>query len=454
MQVQMAQRFNQIRGVKGRLFGLVMMGLLWGIAATGPAALASAKLVVISPHRKSIQQEFVTAFREYYQKTFKTDVDVEWLDQGGTSDDLRFIKARFSATGKSAGVDVFWGGGTAAYMDLDQEGFLAAYKLPAELRAQVPSETSGVPLVSPQETWQASGMSSFGIFINKRVMAFEGLKEPKLWQDLADPSYFGQIALADPRRSGSSNTMNNIVLQSLGFDRGFAVLTALGGNARAFAHSSSDPIKSVVSGDTALAMAIDFYATAKVNDLGKDNLSLVLPVGQTVLDPDPVAILKGAPNRLVAERFVAFLLSKEAQKLWILPKKAPGGPKTAVLGRFAVNKASYDETKGQWLVPVNPFASHDFFPYDAAKASKLQQVLNDLVGATIIDSHELLKKAWRKISKDGATAAELAQIGKSPVTEAELLALADKWDDNVFRNKVINEWVSFARKKYQSALAL
>ena len=67
-------------------------------------------LLVISPHRKSIQTEFIPKFEDYYKKTFKTDVQVKWLDQGGTSSAVRYLRTKFANNPKSAGIDVFWGG--------------------------------------------------------------------------------------------------------------------------------------------------------------------------------------------------------------------------------------------------------------------------------------------------------------------------------------------------------
>ena len=71
--------------------GLLALGL---VLAALPA-YAKDTLVILSPHRKSIQDEYVPAFVEYYKAKFKTDVQVDWLDQGGTSDDVRFIRAKF-----------------------------------------------------------------------------------------------------------------------------------------------------------------------------------------------------------------------------------------------------------------------------------------------------------------------------------------------------------------------
>jgi ABC-type Fe3+ transport system substrate-binding protein len=414
-------------------------------------AWANDTLVILSPHRKSIQEEYVPVFKQYYKKKFNTEVDVQWLDQGGTSDDVRFLRAKFANKAKTSGVDMFWGGGTATFVELQRDGFLDSYKLPAELQAQVPEKAIGIPLYDKTKTWYASAMSSFGMFYNKKIMKFDGLPEPKTWQDLGSPVFKDNISLSDPRRSGSANTMNAIILQTMGWDKGWELLTAIAGNTRSFTHSSSDPIKAVVSGDVALSMAIDFYALAKIGDLGSENLGFALPEGQSVLDPDPIAILRGAPNRKVAERFVDFVLSVEGQKLLLLPKGAPNGPKKSSLGRMAVNTKAYEETEGKRISPSNPFTQKGFIMLDLERALRLQRVFNDLFGSTLVDTHDDLKKGWRKLASGKAVdPAKLASFGKPPVSEAEFNALVDKWDDGVLRNKTINSWVSSSREKYKS----
>jgi ABC-type Fe3+ transport system substrate-binding protein len=414
-------------------------------------AWAKDTLVILSPHRKSIQEEYVPLFRDYYKQKFKTEVNVEWLDQGGTSDDVRFLRAKFGANPKTANVDLFWGGGTATFLELHSEGFLDTYRLPASLKGQIPETAAGIPLYDKTQTWYASAMSSFGVFYNKKILKFDKLPEPKTWLDLGNPVYRNNISLTDPRRSGSANTMNAILIQTNGWDKGWELLTAIAGNARSFTHTSTDPIKAVVAGDVALAMVIDFYALAKIGDIGPENLGFALPQGQTVLDPDPIALLKGAPNRQVAERFIEFVLSVEGQKLLVLPKGVPGGPKKSSLGRMAANVKAYEETEGKRIDAFNPFKQQGFVVLNLDKATKLQRVFNDMVGALLVDTHDDLKKAWGRVPKGGKVdPAKLAALGKPPITEAEFNQLVDKWDDEVLRNKTINSWVAAARQKYRT----
>jgi hypothetical protein len=71
----------------------------------------------------------------------------------------------------------------------------------------------------------------------------------------------------------------------------------------------------------------------------------------------------------------------------------------------------------------------------------------------MVDTHEDLVKAWDEVRKNGVTPDELKALAKLPVNEKEFQGLAAQWSDNVFRNKKINEWVAFAKKKYQTSAA-
>mgnify|MGYP000341277491 FL=1 len=145
---------------------IISLVLAFSIAAP---VFAADQLIIISPHRKSIQQEFIPTFKAWYKKEFKTDVEVDWLDQGGTSDDVRFVRAKFKGK-KTSGIDIFWGGGTTTFLDLNSDGHLAQYKLPNKLSKEVPEIAAGTPLFDKSKTWYASAMSSFGIFFNKKML--------------------------------------------------------------------------------------------------------------------------------------------------------------------------------------------------------------------------------------------------------------------------------------------
>lgn len=418
------------------------------------------KLVIISPHRKSIQDEFIPRFVQHYEQTYKKKVQVDWIDQGGTENEMRYILAKYEKDPKSSGVDLFWGGGDVTFIELANHHVLEKYKLP-KVFDSIPQDLAGVPLRSPQEDWYGTALSAFGIFFNKKLLKMQKLPEPKQWADLAKPEYFNHVIAADPRRSSTAMLMSLIMLESAesekepekGWQKGWELLFAFAGNTLSFTHSSSDPIKAVVSSQASVAPAIDFYASSKVSELGEANLGFTLPVGETLFNSDPIAILKGAPHRLAAERFVQFVLSEEGQKLFMLQKGSRGGPVQNTLARIGVNPLAYKNiAPDQKLVVVNPFEFKNQqmkISFETLAASK--KLLSDLIGALHIDNHEALKKAWTSV-RNLKNPQALAQLAAPPFPKSELKVLLAKWEDNSFRNQKINEWIKQAQAKYKKKL--
>ncbi len=425
------------------------------LSSLAQSALAEGKLIVLSPHRKTIQEELIPAFGAYYKKKFGEDVEVEWIDQGGTSNAVKYLKTKSAsakAKGGGVGIDVFWGGTAANFVDMANGDLLQPYALPKEARDEVPATLSGVALSDSQNRWHATVISSFGIVFNKPVLALEKLPEPKLWDDLAKPEWNDQVSLTDPRKSGTNSTMNMIVLAAEGWEQGWKTLTQVAANTRRFTESSSDPVHAVAAGDAAAAMVIDFYGLAQVWELGADKIGFVLPEKQTVLDPDPIALVKGGGNVQTAQRFVDFLMTREAQKIWILPKGSVGGPRRANLARLAISPKAYEETEGKRLELQNPFLAKGFLALDQEKAGVIRDALNDLYGAVLVDSHASLKSAWRRVLQDGAKPEMVKALTAPFATEAELTLLASKWSDGVVRNQALNAWTAAAKARY-AALA-
>ncbi len=411
-------------------------------------------LSIISPHRQSLQREMVDLFKVEYKKKYGNEIQVEWIDQGGSENDIRFIKAKFEKNPKSSSIDIFWGGGDVSYYDLENEGRLEKITVAPEIKQNLPENLLGIPLKSKNDTWYATAISSFGIFYNKKLINLLKLQEPKTWEDLADPKFYGHVSLSDPRRSSTALLMDLIMIHSLGWDKSWEVLTGLAGNTKKFTHSSSDPIKAVVSGDSATAITVDFYAAAQVEKLGKQNLAFVMPEGKTIFNADPIAILKGAPHRKEADRFVNFALSQEAQRLLVLTPGSKEGPRQNLLGRMAVTPKAYEVRPGNTIISINPFtlkSNNATLSFDAVKMSHIKNVISDLIAAFHIDTHTELRKAWEKAIKQNS-AKMFKELAQPPISQKEIEELAKKWDDQVFRNKIINSWIEMAQKKYQAAL--
>jgi ABC-type Fe3+ transport system substrate-binding protein len=434
---------------KGRIFLWLLIVPTWLILFFPDPGHAD-KLVLLSPHWEGIKYEFERAFRAHYHRETGRTVELEWMDVGGTSETVRFIRSEFKKKPTGIGIDVFFGGGLEPYLALKTAKLLEPYTLPKALLEKVPPRLGGIPLYDPDHTWYGPTLSGFGIVYNKVVLKLTKLPVITTWEDLASPALFGWVGSSDPRKSGSVHMVYEIILQAYGWEKGWGIITALGANVRNFTGSASQVPKDVTIGEVAYGLSIDFYAWAQVNEAGADKIGFVMPANLTVINPDCIGILKGAPNRGVAEAFVRFVMSEAGQKLWLLPAGSVDGPQRFQLNRFSVLPGLYGLSPESMAVKLNPFSWESGFVFDPKLGSDRWAIVNDLIGALVIDQKELLGRAWKAALAGGLTEQERQRLAAMPVSADEALQLAKtKWQDPAFRNEKINEWTQFALAKYR-----
>jgi ABC-type Fe3+ transport system substrate-binding protein len=439
---------------------LLLPGLLAWIFLFSAGA-AENEVVVISPHWDGIKDETSRAFSAWHEKKYGRLAMIRWREAGGgASQIVRFLRAEYQ-TNPSAGIDVLYGGGVDLFRDLEKDGLLTRYDPPADILAQIPAQLNGMPIIDPDHKWFGAALSGFGIITNERVRQAVGLPEVRAWAGLSDPRLAGWISASDPRASGSALAIYEIILQSYGWEKGWSVLMEMGGNVRNFLSSSAASAVEVGVGDAAYGVAIDTYGQAQAGYYGPQNVSFILPEGQTVITPDSIAILKNPPHPELARHFVEFVLSREGQLLWMLPKGSPGGATHNVINRMSVAPGLYDELAGKTPTLTNPFKMHSDFVYSNDLGSRRRAILSVLIAAWMIDTHDLLAPAWKALNSPTAQKlsaekrqALLAELVAPPCTEAELLHLADTdWKNPLKRTALVNQWQRKALDRYKSVLA-
>jgi ABC-type Fe3+ transport system substrate-binding protein len=380
------------------------------------------ELVVISPNPAQTQDEFEALFKAKYP-----DASIKWVDMGGSSDDLGYVLSQFKIKKSGIGVDVFFGGGPDAFLEMEHAGALA----PLAATYGVPAQLNGVPLRT--KNWVGSVLSGFGILYNKTIATRDKLPVPTSWAGLGDPRLRNRILLADPRHSGSAAMTYELILQAEGWSKGWQTLTAMAGNARGFTDSGSQVPNDVASGEAVMGPAIDYYAADKIAAAGNDKLGYIEPALESVVTPDPIGMLRGAPHADLARKFIATVLSPAGQKLWMLKQGAPGGPVNAELHRKPILPSLYQPISPDSVIRTNPFAAKNGFVFDPAKSSHRLRALEALIGCVLIEDLDSLKARWAKTP-------DAAKLTYVPVTETQLSAVADKWDDLAFRNATISKW--------------
>ena len=397
-------------------------------------------LQIISPHWEGIKYEFRRGFRRWYFEQTEKKVDIEWLEIGGGSDIMRHLESEYTSNPNGGRIDIVFGGGPDFFRRLQKRKFLQTYRLPDDLLNAIPPTCAGVPMYDPEFHWYGAALSSFGLVYNKVILRDRGLSFPDSWEDLGNPELFTWIGAADPGKSSSIHMMFEIVLQAYGWEKGMDIISRMGANARYFSDSSSQIPQDVALGEVAIGMCIDFYAGAKIAEVGVDRVGFAIPEGMTVINPDPIGILKGAPQLESSRAFLRYVLSRPGQQRWMYKEGIPGGPTRFGLARLGVMKELYKDATEKLLIESNPFLRKGGFEYNSPKGSSRWQLMNDFIRTAIIDTHEDAVKAWKALKKNGHPAEALS--------EDEFMALTKQWKNPVFREKTRSEWVRWFRNKY------
>jgi ABC-type glycerol-3-phosphate transport system substrate-binding protein len=199
-----------------------------------------------------------------------------------------------------------------------------------------------------------------------------------------------------------------------GWTTGLRLIQRMAANARYFTDSASKVPLDVGQGNAAAGMCIDFYGRSFADELksasGKPRVVWTAPIGGTTLSGDPVAVLKGAPHEKVAQAFVEFCLTPQAQTLWFGKPGTPGGPKERALHRTPIRRDVYTpEILANSTMPnARPYEDPGNFTYQRDLTGASFNTLRQLVKIMCIDSHEEMKSAWVALRDAGMPADALA----------------------------------------------
>lgn len=401
------------------------------------------RLVVITPHGESIRREFARAFGERWKREHGEDVYVDWRSPGGTSEIRMLVDASFKVADSErrpgVGIDVMFGGGEPDFASQARKGrFIRLSVLDRHPdwfgeNGAIPTTFTGERLVAADGTWVSVCLSEFGICHNPERWRTLGLKAPETWQDLAQPALRGQLALADPTKSGSVARAFELIVQSemqrsladpalanltesqrraQGWQDGLRLLQRLAANARYFTDSGAKVPLDVAAGDAAAGMCIDYFGRAYAQEKNRHGLRLVwsAPTSGSTVSGDPVAIFRGSSQAELAQAFVEFVLSPDGQRLWHAPAGSPGGPRWHELHRPPVRRDAYDSGPRGDAAAVSPYDRHDHLVYRPELTSGAFGTLRKVVKAMCIDSHEELTEAWAAIIAAGMPEDALAAM--------------------------------------------
>ncbi|MDD5266738.1 MAG: ABC transporter substrate-binding protein [Methylococcales bacterium] len=376
----------------------------------------------------------------------------------------------------SANIDVFFGGGEYDHSTAYKRG-LTVPPWPEDQAPPGLFNQDGIEMIPRQlsgETWRTPtlfgvAVSTFGICYNKDRLRELGVDTPVRWDDLANPKLIGQVGVADPTKSGSIAKAYEMIIQQKiqqtvlaagftndditrfesafdkahgkpweipatvpvhyqqavedGWREGLLLIERIGANARYFTDSASKVPIDVSKGDAAMGLAIDFYGRYQAEYSrapgGIERMVFVTPEGGSSVSSDPVSLMRGAPHKEIAVRFMQFLLSDDGQKLWNYRPGEVGGPVKYALRRLPIRRSFYPsgnavlnqafETHRPHLTDnladpaINPYELGKKFTYRLRWTGHHFNIHRNLIKAMCLDAGEELKSAWQAIQQHGGT---------------------------------------------------
>ena len=455
--------------------------------------------------------------------------DAEWARQG---ERVRAFRGTDDPKAFSSQIDMYFGGGAFDAENATRQGLLVPAWEPEELPPGLLATEAGEELIPPGmsgETWRAptyygTTLSTFGICYNRDRMRAQGLfRDPEQWEDLADPRWRGTLGLADPTKSGSIAKAFETILQvqcrqaveaagfgpaiedyekriaaaklppgalpegipaeyqwalEAGWAAGLSLIQKIGANARYFTDSASKVPLDVGMGNAAAGLCIDFYGRfeAEVSNGGRANgaMAYVTPRGDSGVSADPISLLRGAPHRETARRFIEFLLGEEGQQLWCYRAGEPGGPQKYALQRFPIRRdfypsehpafqAAYERHRARTTddlgePTLNAYRLAEEYVYRPRWTAGYYGLLRDLIRAMCMDSGVELRAAWKAICEAGGPSAcpramealERLPQTPEPLTWASGLGMGKKYD----RLDLLRAWTVQYRAQYAEAARL
>ena len=436
-----------------------------------------------------INDRFVGEFRRYYlDKKPGEDFDTEiegafrnyYLDQPKALPG-RALEARklFLASDIGIDIDLFWGGGTY------DQGKVAAAGLAVDGKVRerhpeyfsdevIPESFGGELFFAPNGGYYGVCLSSFGICYNKERV---GDNPPLRWNDLGDPRFLNAIAVSDPTKSGSVTKCFEMMFQQAMYDAGadknpekltqgwadgFNLIKRIVANSRYLTDSAGRIPRDVAKGDAAAGMCIDFYGLSEAEfdtaQSGREIIVYQMPLGGSAITADPIQLLRGAPNRVVAERFIDFLLSREGQQLWNYRPGTPGGPEKYALRRIPIRRDLYSEKDQQYMSDpnYNPYQREDVLVYNGRWTGRYFNLMRVLIKELVMEPDQELKEAYRELVKNNFPPEATLEFNKilipfdEAAAAAKKLSVSDGWSVNDIV-KMRRQWVTQAQEQYRRA---
>lgn len=285
---------------------LVFISLVLFSANCGSAGDASKQILIYTPHGKELLQEFANRF-----ESENPGVKVNFLNMGS-----REVLERVRAERNRPQADVWWGASQMTFDDAAEENLLAAYK-PTWADKVSPDSHNGA------DFWYGTYETPEVIVYNSKVLTEQ--TAPQDWDEVLDERFRGKVLIRNPIPSDTMRVIfGAMILRQTDQEKGFEYLKKLDANTKSYSADPTLLMQGLAREEGLVTLfsmpdAYDYHAPPKNLPIG-----YVIPKSGTPVVVDGIAIVKGAPNEVLARKFYEFVTTQEnlihaANKFYRLP---------------------------------------------------------------------------------------------------------------------------------------
>ena len=294
------------KGIYGKTMIAVFSMALLLMSGMAFEAAATDKLGWVGPVYTELAESLERGFKAYYKKTYDKDVEITFVKPGGWPVCLDKVRL----WGGKPDADIFLGAGAPAHEIAKKEGLIVPYR--PKGWDMVPAAWGGMKVKDAEDYWTCFAPWIVTNLYNEKVLKKLRLPPPKTWNDLLNPIYRGTIVHTLPYASGTMHETIEILIQAFGEKEAWKYLRLLAAQLARFSTGSTDTTQLTARGEAPIGIAqpqMNAMAARKDGYPVRD----LLPE-KTILVPEAVALLKGAPNEKMGKIFLDWLFSMDGQK--------------------------------------------------------------------------------------------------------------------------------------------
>lgn len=291
---------------------LVLVGLIAAAFAFGTGEKEQQTLHIYTAFDTEEAQYYIEAFEE------ATGIDVQYVRMSSGE-----VLARVESEANNPQASVWHAGSNTSHINAASKGLLEPYQ--PNIEFELPDQ-----LHADDWAWTGFYTGAIGFATNTDFLEENNVDAPTSWNDLLDPAFENNVALAYPYTSGTAYTTWATAIQMLGLDDALDWWERFDRQSiHHYTNSGTGSLPQAGLGEIAVGIAFSHDIMAKGVMQGYP-LKMTFPEEGTGYEIGGLSLIKGGPEPELGKEFIDWTFSVEAQNLFQEYFRIPVNPGATV----------------------------------------------------------------------------------------------------------------------------